>query len=512
MSLSIEGERLLKAQDYKGAIEYFEAGLQAAKPNEHPDVLSAVYNQLGNACFYIGNFRKALEYHKKDLEIAQKLGDRNGQAKAYGNLGNTFKSLQNFDNAIKCCEQHLAITKELKDKLGEGRACYNLGNVHHAVGKEHMALKTPEGLEKGKAQINKAISFYKETLEITTNQKDKSGEGRALGNLGNAYTAIGNYGEAIKYHERRLNLAEAAKDLPAKARACGNLGNAYSALGAKDSANYSSALKFYQQSLNVARESSNDAGQAQAYYCIGATYVQLQNLVKAIENFELHLEMVTELKDEKLMVRVWFNLRNHHNTLRDTVKTTHYHQLIQAHNAKKNKNTIPVLTNEPTVEESKPKVEEPTTTFSKKKSKKLFGKREKPKPKDNNAVQAFSVDDSDDSDDGGIVRVSKKMHDSQPKQPAHKKYLDSWLDDAVEETKKDDAPRKYKSSGDEGFETLYDDNNENADGPDEAFFDLLVKMQGARLDEPKEDLGKKEEIDAIDHDNMSFFDMMDAAN
>ena len=25
-------------------------------------VLSAVYNQLGNACFYVGKFHKALEY------------------------------------------------------------------------------------------------------------------------------------------------------------------------------------------------------------------------------------------------------------------------------------------------------------------------------------------------------------------------------------------------------------------------------------------------------------------
>ncbi len=63
--------------------------------------MSAVYNQLGNACFYVGKFHKALEYHKKDLEIAEKIGDRQGQAKAFGNLGNTFKSLKNYPNAVK---------------------------------------------------------------------------------------------------------------------------------------------------------------------------------------------------------------------------------------------------------------------------------------------------------------------------------------------------------------------------------------------------------------------------
>jgi len=63
MQLSIEGERLLKAQDYHGAIDFFEQGLRVG--TEDSEVLSAVYNQLGNAYFYVGKFHKALEYHKK---------------------------------------------------------------------------------------------------------------------------------------------------------------------------------------------------------------------------------------------------------------------------------------------------------------------------------------------------------------------------------------------------------------------------------------------------------------
>jgi G-protein signaling modulator 2 len=140
--LACEGERLMKNHDYEGAIEFFEAGLRAG--TDQNDVLSAIYNQLGNACFYVGKYDKALEYHKKDLDIAEKIGDRQGMAKAYGNLGNTFKALKNFANAQKCCELHLDITRQLGDVLGEGRACYNLGNVHHAIGKMAMSKRTPQ--------------------------------------------------------------------------------------------------------------------------------------------------------------------------------------------------------------------------------------------------------------------------------------------------------------------------------------------------------------------------------
>ncbi len=137
--LSMEGERLLRAHDYEGAIEFFEAGLRVGTDDKQ--VLSATYNQLGNCCFYVGKFHKALEYHKKDLEIAEQLKDKQGMAKAYGNLGNTFKALKNFSNAIKCCESHLELTRALNDKLGEGRACYNLGNVYHAIGKGKLSKK-----------------------------------------------------------------------------------------------------------------------------------------------------------------------------------------------------------------------------------------------------------------------------------------------------------------------------------------------------------------------------------
>ena len=44
MTLSMEGERLLKLHDYKGAIQFFEEGLRVGTDNE--EVLSAIYNQV----------------------------------------------------------------------------------------------------------------------------------------------------------------------------------------------------------------------------------------------------------------------------------------------------------------------------------------------------------------------------------------------------------------------------------------------------------------------------------
>ena len=42
--------------------------------------------------------------------------------------------------------------------------------------------------------------------------KDIPGEGRAVGNLGNAYSALGKFAEATKYHSRRLAIAVQTND------------------------------------------------------------------------------------------------------------------------------------------------------------------------------------------------------------------------------------------------------------------------------------------------------------
>lgn len=89
--------------------------------------------------------------------------------------------------------------------------------------------KDPEGAKKS---LRTAIEFYHQTLTITSELKDiaglewlawghygqtthdnSSGEGRAVGNLGNAYSALGEFKEAVKYHTRRLEIANDTADM-----------------------------------------------------------------------------------------------------------------------------------------------------------------------------------------------------------------------------------------------------------------------------------------------------------
>jgi hypothetical protein len=58
---------------------------------------------------------------------------------------------------------------------------------------------------------------------------DRAGEGRAYGNLGNAYDSQGDYAKAVEYHAQSLAIAKEVGDQAGEGRAYGNLGNSYEA-------------------------------------------------------------------------------------------------------------------------------------------------------------------------------------------------------------------------------------------------------------------------------------------
>lgn len=189
LELALEGERLCKAGDCRAGVAFFQAAIRAGTDDLR--TLSAIYSQLGNAYFYLGDYSKAMQYHKLDLTLARSMNDKLGEAKSSGNLGNTFKVMGRFEEAVMCCDRHLTLARQLGDKLSEGRALYNLGNVYHAKGK-HMGQRNPGDFgDDVKEALTKAVEYYQENLKLMRELGDRGAQGRACGNLGNTYYLLG---------------------------------------------------------------------------------------------------------------------------------------------------------------------------------------------------------------------------------------------------------------------------------------------------------------------------------
>lgn len=320
MELALEGERLCKAGNAEHGVAFLEAAVQAGTSDLK--LLSAIYNQLGNAYFSLGNYAKAMDYHKLDLTLTRSIHDRLGEAKASGNLGNTLKYMGQFDEAVYCCRKHLVMSRELGDKIGEGRALYNLGNVFHTKAK-HIGKLGDEDItefpEEVKLCLQGALECYEANLQLMMELGDRSAQGRACGNIGNVYYLLGNFVKAITYHEKRVTIAKEFGDKAAERRAYSNLGNAYIFLG-----RFETASDYYKRSLQLAREVGDRAVEAQTCYNLGNTFTLLRDYPTAIEYHLRHLLIAQELMDKIGESRACWSLSNAHSAVGNHENALHY--------------------------------------------------------------------------------------------------------------------------------------------------------------------------------------------
>ena len=155
------------------------------------------YGNLGIAYFSQGDFAKAIEYHTQDLAVAKELGDQGGEGRAYANLGCAYQSQRDFIKAIKYQAQDLAIAKEVLSLHASGAAASSQGLKEGDVirmidGEDPFALPHRNG----------ALDVLR--LRDALKGGDRAGEGRAYGNLGNAYDSQGDFNKAIEYHTQHL--------------------------------------------------------------------------------------------------------------------------------------------------------------------------------------------------------------------------------------------------------------------------------------------------------------------
>ncbi|XP_055342110.1 G-protein-signaling modulator 2-like [Paramacrobiotus metropolitanus] len=293
LSLALKGESLCRAGDFRSGVQAFQAALQIG--TQDLSVLSAIYVQLGNAYFYLENYDKALEYHTKDMRIASEMKDTRGEAKASGNIAMTLKSLGQFEAAVACGQRQLELYRAAgDDPVAVSRALYNLGNIHLAKAKAVIGGggECYEAPPEAREHLDQAVGYYLENYNLVTDFGDLAAQGRVCGNLGSAQYLLGNFPQAVMHHQERLVLARECHDIPAERRAYTNLGNCHIFLG-----QYALAEQYYLKSLSLVDNARDPALEAQACYSLGNTYSLLNQHEKAIVYYEKHHHIAQALQD-----------------------------------------------------------------------------------------------------------------------------------------------------------------------------------------------------------------------
>ena len=184
---------------------------------------------------------------------------------------------QHSREQIRWLEIALAAARRLQDRQGEGNALGNLGLAYTDLG-----------------ETRSAIQFYEQALLIVRETGDRRGEGIGLGNLGIAYKNLGEIHRAIQFYEQALDIAREIGDRRGEGNAVGNLGNAYADLGETRR-----AIQFYEQALLIYREIGDRRSEGAVLGNLGRVYNDLGETRRAIEFYKQALLIHREVGDRR---------------------------------------------------------------------------------------------------------------------------------------------------------------------------------------------------------------------
>ncbi len=100
-------------------------------------------------------------------------------------------------------------------------------------------------------QVDKAIQYFKKALKINMEIRHRAGEGIDYGFLGSAYSDLGQLDKSIQYFEKALRIAKETGDIEGEVAFLGSLGNAHNHLGQIEK-----AIQYYEKALVSSQSSS----------------------------------------------------------------------------------------------------------------------------------------------------------------------------------------------------------------------------------------------------------------
>ena len=215
-----------------------------------------------------------------------------------------YEFLEDYKKAVSFQENSLVISREVNDRSGEMKTLRRLGNIYH-----------------GQSSYKKGIEYQEKSLLIAYEIEDRDGEASALNNLGRGYEALKDYDKAIQYLEKSLSLFIELKNRYGELAPLGNLGNLYSSLG-----NHVKAIELYKKSLKISQEIKDKSSEGKALNKIGNAYKSLKDYPKAIEYYEQSLAIAREIKHRGGEGESLRNLGNAYYSLGNYPKAIDYHE------------------------------------------------------------------------------------------------------------------------------------------------------------------------------------------
>jgi len=242
-----------------------------------------------------GQFKEAQMELESALEEAASKGLRAEKASLLRLLAKLHIHHSDWEKAWLTGNESLTITQELKDLSGEAET---LGVLISAL--------------QPQAKFDEALPLFDRVLEISRRLDDQEKIADALKNMGILYSRKGDYSRALDLYNESLELATASENLSLQAACLSNIGNVNYFKGDLDS-----ALRFYGKAMAINDRLGDKAGTARQGLNMGLVQLQRGNHREGLELLNVSSTFFEALGDKANFALTLTNISQLRLTLGD---------------------------------------------------------------------------------------------------------------------------------------------------------------------------------------------------
>ncbi len=304
---AIEAEQ----RDTEESLHYANEALSIAIKLGFKKQEARCYVRIGRCHWINGNFSEAVDFLSRALEISNHINEMHTKVDALIGLGNVYVTVQLLDQAINHYNNALAIARNHGFGELESKILNNIGTMHEDL-----------------KDYPKALYFYQQSLNKTSEIEDSYGTAIANLNMGNVYFSLNNLIESENYTLNALNHAKKHNKVLLLAHSYHSMGRLHQA-----KKNYDESIRCLDLGVQKANESKDTYILFKIYLELGMTYDLMDRPKDAEHFFKIALDLATQMKMDELIPKVHEHLAFYFEKRQEPNRA--YHHLSLYHQASK---------------------------------------------------------------------------------------------------------------------------------------------------------------------------------
>lgn len=268
-ALSLLANRSCTIGEWSTAISQCSQAL-ALIANMPPDsLLAEIYDSIGWAHYYMGDYVEALHHLMKSLRVSEVVGDRSLQAHALDRIGSVNSSAGHSLEALESQDRALEIHRDLDDPLGEAIVLNNVAYTLLDIGDSETAL----GCAKLALDYCNRVDMPYLTVGV-------------LDTLADIYLSLGDLDEASGLSESALVMAREHRLEPDEANILRSLGEIASLRG-----EHEQGIELVQQALAIAERRSQHVEEFECQRLLSEIHERAGDAASALAHFKQYHEI-----------------------------------------------------------------------------------------------------------------------------------------------------------------------------------------------------------------------------